>query len=157
MDFPSYYTVEDVAKITGLSTRTIRNYLKDGKLQGKKIGVQWRFTEENIKNLFTFQEVADSMSEARHQMVLDFLQKKEIEGPEACTIYAVACSSGEEAQKLSKPVLEVVNRLKKQGKLSFSFECFDGLARFYFVGEAVLVQELLTLLTKCKRGGFIDT
>ncbi len=154
MDFPSYYTVEDVAKITGLSTRTIRNYLKDGKLQGKKIGVQWRFTEENIKNLFTFQEVADSMSEAKHQMVFDFLQKRNIEKAEVCTIYALACSSNQEAQEMCEQVLEVVNRVKKQGGLKFSFDYHDGLARYFLVGEPVLIQEVLEFLTKLQRSDF---
>lgn len=36
MEFKKLYTVEDVAKMTGLTTRTIRNYIKDGKLKGKK-------------------------------------------------------------------------------------------------------------------------
>lgn len=46
------YTVADVANVTGLTSRTIRNYLKDGTLTGAKIGVQWRFTEEEVKRLF---------------------------------------------------------------------------------------------------------
>lgn len=47
------YTVEDVAKLTGLTTRTIRNYLKDGKLKGKKVGSKWRFSEANVSALIT--------------------------------------------------------------------------------------------------------
>ncbi len=47
-----FYTVADVASVTGMTSRTIRNYLKDGTLTGTKIGVQWRFTEEDIKKLF---------------------------------------------------------------------------------------------------------
>jgi len=35
------YTVADVAELTGLTSRTIRNYLKDGTLRRRKIGVQW--------------------------------------------------------------------------------------------------------------------
>lgn len=46
------YTVADVANVTGLTSRTIRNYLKDGTLTGAKIGVQWRFTEEEVRRLF---------------------------------------------------------------------------------------------------------
>ena len=45
------YTVDDIAKMTMLTSRTIRNYIKDGILKGKKIGGQWRFTEEDVKNL----------------------------------------------------------------------------------------------------------
>ena len=47
------YTVADVAELTGLTSRTIRNYLKDGTLRGRKIGVQWRFTEDDINRLFS--------------------------------------------------------------------------------------------------------
>jgi predicted transcriptional regulator len=36
MEFSRLYTVEDVAKMTGLTTRTIRNYLKDGRLMDWK-------------------------------------------------------------------------------------------------------------------------
>ena len=42
------YTVADVARVTGMTSRTIRNYLKDGTLTGQKIGVQWRFTEDEV-------------------------------------------------------------------------------------------------------------
>jgi len=44
------YTVEDIAKMTMMTSRTIRNYLKDGILKGRKIGGQWRFTEDDVKN-----------------------------------------------------------------------------------------------------------
>ncbi len=76
MEFPRLYTVEDVAKITGLTTRTIRNYLKDGRLKGLKVGAQWRFTEQNIKDLFEEQGVSDSMKEAKNQLVADFCMRK---------------------------------------------------------------------------------
>jgi len=45
------YTVEDIAKITMMTSRTIRNYIKNGMLKGKKIGGQWRFTEGDVNNL----------------------------------------------------------------------------------------------------------
>ncbi len=52
LEFDKLYTVEDVAQKTGLTDRTIRNYLKDGRLKGKKIGGQWRFTADDIEALF---------------------------------------------------------------------------------------------------------
>jgi len=146
--FPKLYTVDDVAKITGLTARTIRNYLKDGKLQGQKVGVQWRFTEENIKDLFIHEDISQDMNMAKHQIVLDFLQKGEIDEPELCSIFAIPRSSGEEAQRLCEPVLELVNKIKKQGSLDFSFQYLNGIARFYLVGEPSLVQQVLALLTK---------
>lgn len=52
MGFEKLYTAEDAAQITGLTLRTIRNYIRDGKLKGRRIGVQWRFTQEDIEALF---------------------------------------------------------------------------------------------------------
>ncbi|MEC9485365.1 MAG: helix-turn-helix domain-containing protein [Candidatus Izemoplasma sp.] len=47
-----YYTLKDIMEITRLSERTIRRYLKQGKLNGDKIGKEWRFQEEDVKQLF---------------------------------------------------------------------------------------------------------
>jgi len=83
------YTVDDIATMTMMTSRTIRNYIKDGILKGKKIGGQWRFTEEDIKNLMdngTYQ--VEYLSNLK-QDVMDFVDgvndfvKGEIQ---ACTI-----------------------------------------------------------------------
>ena len=46
------YTMNQIAEMLELSVRTIQNYLKEGKLTGKKIGPQWRFTEKDLERLF---------------------------------------------------------------------------------------------------------
>lgn len=43
------YTPEEAAQILKLSTRTIREYLRTGKITGAKIGKEWRITEEQIR------------------------------------------------------------------------------------------------------------
>ncbi len=146
MEFSRLYTVEDVAKMTGLTTRTIRNYLKDGRLRGLKVGAQWRFTEQNIKDLFEEQGVSDSMKEAKNQLVADFLHEKRAETPRICTIFDIPCSSGQEAQTLCEPVLELVNVLQDKGKIEFSFQYLNGRARFIIMGNPKLVQRVLVLL-----------
>lgn len=42
------YSVEEVANELQVTTRTIRNYLKEGRLQGTKVGGQWRFSKEDL-------------------------------------------------------------------------------------------------------------
>lgn len=53
------YTTNEVAEMFGVTTRTIRNYLKDGRLQGRKIGGSWRFSQEDLEN-FIATETDDS-------------------------------------------------------------------------------------------------
>jgi len=67
------FTVEDIAQMTSLTTRTIRNYLKDGILKGRKIGGQWRFTEEDIKKFMDNSGVSAELIDRNKQDVLDFI------------------------------------------------------------------------------------
>lgn len=77
------YTVADVAQVTGMTSRTIRNYLKDGTLTGQKIGVQWRFTEEEIKKLFSRQLPGQ---ESPMQIVRGFLAQQERQQTAFCVL-----------------------------------------------------------------------
>lgn len=43
------YTVSDIADKLHITRRTIYNHMKDGKLQGTKIGQYWYFTEAEIQ------------------------------------------------------------------------------------------------------------
>lgn len=46
------YSVDDLHELLGMSKMTIRAYLREGKLKGKKLGVQWYVTEDAIRNYF---------------------------------------------------------------------------------------------------------
>ena len=67
------YTVEDIATMTSLTTRTIRNYLKDGTLKGRKIGGQWRFMKEDIMNFMDNGNFGRDITNRIREDVLDFL------------------------------------------------------------------------------------
>lgn len=47
------YTVEEVAELASVTGRTIRNYQKSGRLTGRKIGGQWRFSEDEVQRLLS--------------------------------------------------------------------------------------------------------
>lgn len=67
------FTVEEIAQMTSLTSRTIRNYLKDGSLKGRKIGGQWRFTMDDIKNFMDNSNVVTAIADETIQSVYDFL------------------------------------------------------------------------------------
>lgn len=46
------YSVEDLHQQLGLSKMTIRAYLRDGKIAGRKLGVKWYVTESALKAYF---------------------------------------------------------------------------------------------------------
>src|SRR3954465_8132330 len=45
------YSVEQVASQLGLHVRTVRNYVRDGRLKGIRIGKQYRIAREDLESL----------------------------------------------------------------------------------------------------------
>ena len=71
------YRLSDIAEMTGLTDRTIRNYLKNGDLKGTKIGGQWRFTEKNIEDLFANREFNEEIEETFDVNIKQFFENVE--------------------------------------------------------------------------------
>lgn len=46
------YSVDDLHEQLGLSKMTIRTYLREGKIRGRKLGVKWYVTEEALREYF---------------------------------------------------------------------------------------------------------
>ena len=46
------YTLNDLATMTGFSTRTLRNYVNLGLLKGEKIDGAWRFGADDLDAFF---------------------------------------------------------------------------------------------------------
>lgn len=46
------YSVDDLHEHLGLSKMTIRAYLREGKIRGRKLGVQWYVSEEALHEYF---------------------------------------------------------------------------------------------------------
>ncbi|MTI89578.1 MAG: helix-turn-helix domain-containing protein [Balneolaceae bacterium] len=46
------YSVDDLHEMLGISKMTLRTYLREGRLRGRKLGVSWYVTEEAIREYF---------------------------------------------------------------------------------------------------------
>lgn len=46
------YSVDDLHEMLGISKMTLRAYLRDGRIRGRKLGVSWYVTEEAIREYF---------------------------------------------------------------------------------------------------------
>lgn len=49
------YTVEELAEMFGIQERTIRRFLKEGLLKGRKLANRWYVSEESIMEYFNRQ------------------------------------------------------------------------------------------------------
>jgi len=46
-----YYSTEDIAEILGFKEKTVREWLRTGKLKGKKVGRLWRVKEGDLEEI----------------------------------------------------------------------------------------------------------
>lgn len=46
------YSVDDLHDLLGISKMTLRTYLREGRIRGRKLGVSWYVTEEAIREYF---------------------------------------------------------------------------------------------------------
>lgn len=46
------YSIDDLHEMLGISKMTLRAYLREGRLKGRKLGVQWFVTEDAIRDYF---------------------------------------------------------------------------------------------------------
>jgi len=136
-----YFTVEEVAVITGVTGRTVRNYLKSGALTGRKVGGQWRFTQAEVQALFRTPGMEESDS-SRHQAIAAFLAGEDSPHPRACSLAELPCTRAE-AEQLRERLMAYAAR-HAQVQVEYHYLPTRQKARFFFTAPprhmAVLFQ-----------------
>lgn len=54
------YSVDDLHEMLGVSKLTLRTYIRNGKIKGRKLGVSWYVTEDAIRNYFEEPQESES-------------------------------------------------------------------------------------------------
>ena len=57
------YAVEEVAEMLSVGEPTIRRYLRQGRLKGKKLAKRWYVSEESLKDYFLQPEASPVQQE----------------------------------------------------------------------------------------------
>ncbi len=134
------YNLNDMAMITGLTTRTLRNYLKINLLNGEKVDGNWSFTDEDLDEFLSKPAVKQAVSAKRNAVVYDFLSNPFKNGNRICTIMDLPVSE-EEAMEISAFFCGLIS---KNGKdIDFRFNMERGFARFILSGSEDMVTELM--------------
>lgn len=145
------YTVEDIAKMTGLTGRTIRNYLADGRLRGRKIGSQWRFTESDITALFSAPEAVSSAAQAAgNNAVSEFLKPQSRSSVTICSVIDYPSPTADATAAMSKMISDTISSFIDGDSISFTYQYLDDVSvgRFTIVGPIDLVSKLVKLIRK---------
>lgn len=80
------YLINHLTMITGLSDRTIRNYIASGILNGEKINGMWHFTPEEVDAFIKNPAVRPSIIARNNSVVYDFMLNDSKKEEETCVI-----------------------------------------------------------------------
>ena len=111
------YSIEDLAGFTGLTDRTPRSYLQEGRLTGAKVDGAWRFSPEDVQRLFLDGGARRAMEANRNAKVYDFMLGGQPE--DRCCLIRDIPVDGDGEGALRQRLLDRVNR--EEGAVSFSY------------------------------------
>ena len=134
------YNLNEVAMITGLTTRTLRNYLKMDLLKGEKIDGNWSFTEEELDTFISNPAVKQAIKTKRNAIVYDFLSDPFKKVNRICTIMDLPVSEAE-ALETAKFFCGLVN--SNGSDITFTYNQEKGFARFILSGSEDQVTDFM--------------
>jgi len=136
------YTINEVATMTGLTTRTIRNYLKSGLISGEKINGIWTFSSEDYYSLLNNPTIKPSIQAKNNAVIYDFLINDRKKTNNICTIIDL-CVEDDEAFEISQFFCNTINAINDTANLNFKFEKHDKNVRIILSGADEVIVEIL--------------
>ena len=137
----TWYTMNNIAMMTGFTTRTLRNYLHQGILKGEKVDGVWRFSEEEYEAFLAHPAVKPGIRAKQNAIVNDFLLLNAKKENRTCVILDI-CTEREEAKQAAAFFCE---RIKEQEdeELQFGMEWHKKNMRIILSGTETAVKEIM--------------
>lgn len=136
----NFYLISHLTLFTGLTDRTIRNYISSGILQGEKINGLWHFTPEQVDAFIRHPSVRPSILAKQNSIVYDFLLDTKKQTATACIILDLPGYN-------SKTVSEFFCCAITNGaysNLRFSLDAVGSVPRIILTGDIHAIMDLLT-------------
>ena len=137
----AWYTLNDIATMTGLTTRTLRNYLRMGLLAGEKVDGVWRFSEEQLWGFMDNPSVQQGMHAKQNAIVTDFLLMGGRKENRTCVILDY-CMDWDEAKKATDFFCDKMKELGDD-ELRFGMERHKKNVRLILSGSETAVKEIM--------------
>ncbi len=133
------YNLNDLALMTGFTTRTLRNYLNQGLLNGEKTDGMWQFSAEDVDRFFSEPFVKEGLRIKRSSLVFDFMSDRNKKQARSCVILDVPASrkKGDEISSF------FCDRMSEASDVRFTYGWDNGLCRVILAGAAGSVEAIV--------------
>jgi DNA-binding transcriptional MerR regulator len=138
------YSLNELAMMTGFTTRTLRSYLTQGLLHGSKVNGAWQFTPEDLDRFFSERFVREGLRIKRNSTVYDFLADRKKQSPRACVVLDLPASA-EEGREISAFFCEQMNAAHDA---NFTFDRNGGVCRVILTGAQAQVAKIMEAYCK---------
>ena len=126
------YCLNDLALMTGFTTRTLRNYMAQGLLNGEKTNGMWQFTTEEIERFCQEPFVKEGLRIKRNSVVFDFMAGIHKSEERSCVILDIPASM-ERFNKISAFFCDKMNDVED---ILFNSGWDKGICRVILSGNA---------------------
>lgn len=131
------FTLSDLSVFTGLTDRTLRNYLKTGLLRGDKSDGTWRFTQEQAVEFMQHPTIKPIIKTKHHAPLFDFVADDKKNENALCIVLDLA---GADLMAKARFLCEAVN---DRPGVRFSFSKEQNRARIILIGKEDAVARIL--------------
>ena len=133
------YNLNDLALMTGFTTRTLRNYLNQGLLHGEKTNGMWQFTAEELDRFFRKPFVKEGLRIKHSSLVFDFMADRSKKQGRSCVILDIPAS----VQKGNGISAFFCDRMNEAADAVFAYGWENGVCRVILSGAADSVAEIM--------------
>ena len=134
------FNIDDLAMITGLSTRTIRNYIADGFLVGDKSSGSWQFTLDQVDSFLQNKKVQPTLRSKKNAIVYDFLGSPHKDADMMCVVLDLP---SDQALHASILFCKYISEVEAKAELRFASDRIGQMVRLILSGSDADVMDLL--------------
>lgn len=133
------YNLNELALMTGFTTRTLRNYLNQGLLKGEKENGVWQFSPEQVDRFFSEPFVKEGLRIKRSSAVFDFLADRDRRKAKTCVVLDFPA----DRRKGDAVSAFFCREMQEASELNFNYGWDKGFARVILTGAADSVEKIL--------------
>ena len=142
------YTADQVAEILNLHPKTVRRFIRQGKLKARKIGKQWRVLESDLQFFLGHENPAATEDDTLSSGSINEEAKQKIQVSAIVDIYV---NNKDESIRIANSIFAALNcKDPEYGNTRCDHIYFEdeGKARFILWGGIKFIRDLLTCLSK---------
>ncbi len=137
-----FYSVDEISQMLTLHPKTVRRFIREGKITGKKIGREWKVAQADF-----IAYAHGELSEVAEQEQVYSAPKNRITVSAVVEFYE---KESEEASRISNSLIAILNSKEPSwgnARYDLIYNPEDGKARFVLYGTPVFISEIMKIFS----------